>query len=217
MTDPLNPVPSARDFEYDRRFFCTALPGDLTVSEQPSLIIQSYYVHEDNYALRVRVKTPGVRLDMDEGTDPYQALDRFQDRFAIATVTVKGPSLSGTRYEAEREIDPGIAVELIKRGGKALVKTRYTAWIGEDGWNLDVFGGDNFPLICAEAKRNKPVTNLLIPDSCTTEITDDWRFSNDGLAEHPYSQWKDAFLAELERKGPRFHEGFGVNRTAAID
>ena len=209
MSDPFS------DFEYDRRFFCYSLPGDLTISEEPSLIIQSYYIHEDNYALRVRIRAANTDAHVDEHTDPLEAVDKYRNRFRSALVTVKGPSMSGTRYEADREIDPDIAVELIKRGGKSLVKTRYTAWIGEDGWNLDVFGGDNYPLVAAETSRSKPVTNLLIPEFCITEITDDWRFSNDGLAEHPYSSWKDRYIAELDASGPQFHEGFGTNRISA--
>lgn len=67
--------------------------------------------------------------------------------------------------------------------------------------------------VAAETSRSKPVTNLLIPEFCITEITDDWRFSNDGLAEHPYSSWKDRYIAELDASGPQFHEAVS-GRTA---
>ena len=33
------------DFEYERRFFCRALPPELDDGE-PMLIVQSYYVHD---------------------------------------------------------------------------------------------------------------------------------------------------------------------------
>ena len=52
------------DFEYTRRFFCRALPTQLDDNDSPTLIIQSYYVHQDNYALRVRLKTKSVRIAM---------------------------------------------------------------------------------------------------------------------------------------------------------
>lgn len=35
--------------------------------------------------------------------------------------------------------------ELIKRGGHVTIKNRFTDWIDEDGWNIDVFGGTNAP------------------------------------------------------------------------
>ena len=147
------------DFEYERRFFCRALPPELDDGE-PMLIVQSYYVHDGNYALRVRLQTHGVRIDMNADTDPIAVLRQYRDRFTEAFVTVKGPSVGGTRYEAEREIDARIAAELVMRGGCPIIKNRFSAWIGEDGWSLDIFGGANAPLVVAEAERSGPVTNL---------------------------------------------------------
>ena len=120
--------------------------------------------------------------------------------------------MGGTRYEAEREIDARIAAELVMRGGRPIIKNRFSAWIGEDGWSLDIFGGANAPLVVAEAERSGPVTNLQIPSFCVTEITDQARFSNDGLASRPFSQWVADFDTELHRDGPRFQTQFGRNR-----
>lgn len=200
------------DFEYERRFFCREMPAELDDGDAPTLIVQSYYVHADNYALRVRLASHTVRIDMTAATEPLKVLDTYHDRFTEAYVTVKGPSVGGTRYEAEREIDAHIAAELIRRGGECIVKNRFSAWIGEDGWSIDVFGGCNAPLIVAEAERSGPVTNLVIPNFCLTEITDQSRFSNDGLASYPFSQWRDDFERELVTNGPRFEQFFGTNR-----
>ncbi|MDN6233894.1 MAG: hypothetical protein L0J14_02050 [Bifidobacterium crudilactis] len=200
------------DFEYERRFFCHAFPADLDDGDAPILIVQSYYVHQDNFALRVRLQAHNVRLAMDDQTQAIATLQRHRDAFTDASVTVKGPAIGGTRYEAERDIDPDVAVELVLRGGSPIVKNRYSAWLGEDGWDIDVFGGSNAPLIVAEAERRGPVTDLVIPDFCVTEITDDVRFSNDGLAERPYALWKEQFEYELLTTGPHFLEGFGTNR-----
>lgn len=175
------------DFEYERRFFCREMPPQLDDGDAPTLIVQSYYVHSDNYALRVRLKTRRTRIPMDRSTDPLDVLDRCRDLFSQAFVTIKGPAVGGTRYEAEREIDTRIAVELVKRGGDIIIKNRYSVWIDEDGWNIDVFGGPNALLVIAEAERSGPVTNLIIPSFCITEVTDQARFSNDGLASKPYS------------------------------
>lgn len=204
--------PLMNDFEFDRRFFCREIPQDLQDADIPTLIVQSYYVDSDNYALRVRVQSRKTRLPMDKDTDAAEALDKHRDDFTTASVTVKGPSVGGTRYEAERDIDAGIAAELIKRGGTDIIKNRYDVWIGEDGWNIDVFGGVNAPLIIAEAKRSRPVTNLIIPDFCVTEITDQARFSNDGLAARPFSDWQDEFEQELSVSGAHFEQIYGTNR-----
>lgn len=206
MDNPMN------DFEYERRFFCRTMPDDLDDGDAPTLIIQSYYVHADNYALRIRLQSHDVRVKLSADTKPLAVLGEYRDHLNEAFVTIKGPAIGGTRYEAEREIDPHIAGELIKRGGVPIIKNRFSAWLGEDGWSIDVFGGDNAPLIVAEAERSGPVTNLVIPSFCLTEITDQARFSNDGLAEHPFSQWSDAFDQELQHAGPHFEQVFGTNR-----
>ena len=201
------------DFEYERRFFCRALPPELDDGDTPMLIVQSYYVHQDNYALRVRLQATSLREPMTADTDPLTVLTDHRSAFKQAFVTVKGPSVGGTRYEAERDIDPDIAVELVKRGGVPIIKNRYSAWIGEDGWNIDVFGGVNAPLVVAEAERSAPVTNLIIPRFVVSEITDDERFSNDGLAANPYSVWAESYDQELREHGPHFSPYFGKNRV----
>lgn len=200
------------DFEYERRFFCRELPAEYDDGDAPTLIIQSYYVHADNYALRVRLVSRKVHVDMTPDVNPVAVLDEYRDRFSEAYVTVKGPSVGGTRYEVEREIDTRIAAELVKRGGSVIIKNRYSVWIEEDGWSVDVFGGPNAPLIVAEAERSGPVTNLTIPKFCITEITDQARFNNDGLANRPFCKWADDFKEELALEGPRFQQYFGKNR-----
>ena len=57
-------------FEYERRFYCTSIPDHLLADEKPTLIVQSYFVHEDNYALRIRLQAKNVRIDLDDNTDP---------------------------------------------------------------------------------------------------------------------------------------------------
>lgn len=199
------------DFEYERRFFCREFPDEFNDGDAPTLIVQSYFVHANNYALRVRLQAHTVRATMDADTDAIALLDRHLASFTEAFVTVKGPSVGGTRYEAEREIDTHIAAELVRRGGSVIVKNRYSVWIAQDGWSVDVFGGANAPLIIAEAERSGPVTNLTIPRFCLTEITDQARFNNDGLAARPFSAWSAEFEKELAERGPQFQEYFGRN------
>lgn len=200
------------DFEFERRFFCRTLPEGL-LDDAPTLIVQSYYVHEDNYALRVRLQEEKSRVAMDARTDALHVLLEEGRSFNAAFMTAKGPSVGGTRYEAERAIDPGIAQELVLRGGSRIVKNRYGVWMDEDWWNIDLFGGVNAPLVVAEVERTGPVTNLTIPDFCITEITDDARFSNDGLAQRPFSEWAEAFDAELADGGSHFLTNFGINKS----
>jgi len=195
------------DFEFERRFLVKDVPLDLL--DAPALIVQSYFLAEDGYALRLRAQASGTAAELSALTSPLSVLARHT--FDFCALTVKGPTVGGTRYEAEREIDVNVGVEMIRRGGGRIVKTRYSAWLGADGWVIDVFGGANHPLVVAECERSGPVVDLQIPAFCVTEITDDLRFSNDSLSHTPYSAWEASFAAELAVSGPRFRQDFGHN------
>ncbi len=199
------------DFEFERRFWVRELPDRL--KDAPCLIVQSYFLADEGYALRLRVTAHGIDAPLDADTDAVEMLARYRDDIDLCTLTAKGPMIGGTRYEAEREIDPHMGVEMIRRGGGRIVKTRYSVWLGHDGWVVDVFGGANHPLIVAECERSGPVTDLEIPGFCLTEVTEDYRFANDSLAHRPFNGWAADAEAELAANGGRFLQGFGPNRS----
>jgi CYTH domain-containing protein len=203
------------DFEFERRFLVRSLPDALR--DTPALIVQSYFLSDGGYALRVRCQASGVDAGLGPASDAQDVLRRHAADVDFAAVTVKGPAAGGTRYEAEREIDPRVGVELVRRGGAQVLKTRYAVWLGADGWSVDVFGGANHPLVVAECERSGPVVELQIPDFCVTELTDDRRFSNESLALDPFSGWAAAFAQELAGTGPRFRQDFGPNTTIPSD
>ncbi len=199
------------DFEFERRFSVSELPSQVLAEPDPALIIQSYFLAVDGYAMRIRVQSSSVYVDLDGSEDEIDILNRFAPDFDFCALTVKGPMNNGTRYEAEREIDVSMGIEMIRRGGHRIVKNRYATWLGQDGWVLDVFGGRNHSLIIAECERGAPVTDLSIPEFCTSEVTNDYRFANESLSHVPYSLWRGEFERELATHGPRFLESFGTN------
>ena len=127
-------------------------------------------------------------------------------------MTAKGPAVGGTRYEAERELDPTVAGQIVSRAEHVVVKVRYSAWLGEDGWIVDRFLGRNAPLLLAEVERNAPVVDLTIPAFCVTEVSEDDRFRNEYLAHHPFGEWAD-YRDELSQSGPRFVDNLGINEV----
>ncbi len=204
------------DFEFERRFWVRDLPVDL-LDESPTIIVQSYFLADEGFALRVRVQTSGGAPAVDPARSPLEVLDEHADRFDFCAVTVKGPMNSGTRYEAERELDVAVGMELVRRGGQRVAKTRHSVWLGDDGWVVDVFAGANAPLVVAEVERGGPVTDLVVPEFCVTEVTDDPRFGNDALARTPYGAWAAGYERELATTGPRFLPGLGRTRRAGQD
>ncbi|UNX54856.1 hypothetical protein MF406_00700 [Georgenia sp. TF02-10] len=204
------------DFEFERKFFVRELPAELRSESGPELIVQSYFLAAEGYALRVRLSgpaphpaLPGEIHDGDAGV--LRALDSLGDRFTFCALTAKGPYVGGTRYEAERELDIAVGLAMVRLGGRRLIKLRHSLWLGADGWVVDEFLGDNAGLVVAECEREGPVTDLVIPPFAVTEVTDDPRFANDRLVHHPYREWGAGFEAELAVAGPRFLEGFGRN------
>lgn len=199
------------DFEFERRFLVTQMPETLLINDVPDIIVQTYFLASEGYSLRVRLQatSPSVTLPLQMGGKA--AIESFADQFDLCMLTVKGPNIGGTRYEAERPIDINVGVELSLRGGKTLAKRRYGVWLGVDGWVIDQFSGENRPLIVAECERTSPVVDLAIPSFAAAEITGDTRFSNDELVGNPYSNWSGPYLAALDGN-VRFETGFGKNR-----
>ncbi|MBB2921356.1 hypothetical protein [Cellulomonas cellasea] len=205
------------DFEFERRFFVRELPAELLAEPSPAFIVQSYYLAEQGYALRLRVQASDAVVPLEAMDDDLAVLDALADRVDFCALTVKSPMNEGTRYEAEREIDVAVGLQMIRLGGARVVKNRYSIWLGSDGWVVDVFGGANRPLVIAECERGGPVTDLTIPAFCVTEVTDDRRFANDALSGAPYSGWAAQFEAELAAEGPRFLQGLGHNHFERDD
>ena len=199
------------DFEFERRFVVRDVPAHL-VDDAPNLIVQSYFLADEGYALRVRVQAPTLRSRLDPSADELTLLAQHIDEVDFCAVTIKGPMVEGTRYEAERSIDPVVGVQLVSRGGLRVAKVRHAVWLGEDGWGIDEFLGGNAPLMIAEVERGGPVTDLAIPGFCITEVTTDPRMSNDALARTPFSGWAKEYDDELARTGPSFLDGLGQNR-----
>ncbi|MSS84715.1 hypothetical protein FYJ24_08055 [Actinomycetaceae bacterium WB03_NA08] len=204
------------DFEFERRFFVSHPPQDLLKGSDPNVIVQTYFLAEDGYALRVRLQATAFQGDLPLSSEGKSVIETLEDSFDLCMLTVKGPMVGGTRYEAERELDIGIGIEMCLRGGKTLVKKRYGVWLDEDGWVIDLFCTPNAPLVIAECERTGPVTDLAIPSFCTIEVTDDARFSNDSLVHNPYSTWVESFQSELRNRNHDYMGGFGDNSLSSL-
>jgi len=195
------------DFEFERKFLVRDLPAVTASDPSPALIVQAYLFAADGYAVRVRVQGPAPADLSDPSLDLIDAIGSD----SIGTMTAKGPATGGTRYEAERELDPLVAGEIIRRAEHVVTKVRYSAWLGEDGWIFDRFMGGNAPLLLAEVERGGPVVDLSIPTFCVTEVSEDDRFRNEYLAHQPYGMWADAHRRELDLLGPTFVSTLGQN------
>ncbi|MGN7777957.1 hypothetical protein ACTJJE_00375 [Mycolicibacterium sp. 22603] len=195
------------DFEFERKFYVHELPAVAALDPQPALIVQAYLFAADGYAVRIRLQgSAPENLD----ATAAELVEALGDD-AIGTMTAKGPAAGGTRYEAERDLDPMVAGQIVARAEHVIAKVRYSAWLGEDGWVIDRFLGRNAPLLLAEVERNAPVVDLTIPSFCATEVSEDDRFRNEYLAHQPFGGWAAGYRDELGRLGPRFVDTLGRN------
>lgn len=202
-------------FEFERKFLVRELPGGVIDHGAPQVIIQAYVFAEAGYAIRVRLQFRGAELPSEPFDPAVDELGAYERRLlaalvrdhhddAVATIAVKSPSVNGERYEMETELDTDVAVQIIQRSARVVAKTRRSLWFNEDGWEFDVFAGQNEGLIVAEIERLTPVVDLKIPDFCVTEVTADPRFTNDSLAKEPWQHWDALYMKELAERGPYF-------------
>tara|TARA_R110002049_G_scaffold296865_2_gene485321 strand:- start:1416 stop:1904 length:489 start_codon:yes stop_codon:yes gene_type:complete len=114
-----------------------------------------------------------------------------------AFLTIKGQSNGMSRHEYEYAIPLDDAEKLLPMCVHSIiVKTRYT--LGIDGliWEIDEFQHDNKGLIIAEVELDHVEQKITLPEWITTEVTDDPRFYNLSLCQHPFSLWVKTKLAK---------------------
>lgn len=203
------------NFEFERKFFVNELPSEVAHHGSHQVIVQAYLFAQDGYAVRIRLTFPDRSVALPHFDDTVDFLGAYERRILAgllpeagdqvsAWIAVKSPAGAGERYEMESEVDVTVAEQIIRRSPNVILKNRHSLWYDEDGWEFDVFGGQNEGLIIAECERLAPVTDLKIPSFCVTEVTEDLRFTNDYLSKEPWRQWKDMYRGELRAKGPYF-------------
>lgn len=105
-------------------------------------------------------------------------------------ITIKGKSEGFSRKEYEYTIPVSEARELIAHFAKSSVeKTRYCIDFAGKTWEVDVFEGDNAGLLMAEIELDDEQETFDLPPWVTAEVTDDKRYYNSYLSEHPFTAW----------------------------
>lgn len=109
-----------------------------------------------------------------------------------AYLTIKGITEGATRTEYEYPIPVAHAREMLD--GLCLrpliEKRRHRVGYGGFVWEVDEFYGDNAGLIVAEIELESAQQVFDKPPWVGTEVTDDPRYYNANLVNHPYSKWK---------------------------
>ncbi len=151
--------------EIERRFLIDI--GKLGVLENGQLIKQGYVLTSNKAVVRVRVK----------GSEAF--------------ITLKGEIKGTTRSEFEYPIPVEDALAIMNElcSGPTIDKTRYVVKNTGHTWEIDIFHGDNEGLVVAEVELEDENEIVEIPDWVTKEITDDMKYYNSNLLDHPFSKW----------------------------
>ncbi|MEM6987088.1 MAG: CYTH domain-containing protein [Pseudomonadota bacterium] len=154
--------------EIERKFLVAA--SDFQPPGSGVLIRQAYIAERDFVSVRIR-----------QSGDDY-------------TLSVKSAIDMQQRHEVEVPVSEADARLLFAHCAApgAISKRRYRCDAG-DGlvWEIDVFEGENAGLVVAEIELPSADCAFARPDWLGEEITDDPRYLNTSLAQHPYTAWTD--------------------------
>lgn len=97
------------------------------------------------------------------------------------------PALS--RLEFEYPIPAADAEAMLALCPWQLSKTRYGLDLPGGDWVLDVFEGDNAPLVVAEVELERADQSVPLPPWCVRELTGRHELSNAALSRCPLASW----------------------------
>lgn len=108
-----------------------------------------------------------------------------------AYLNIKSATLGIRRQEYEYPIPLADAEAMLAElcVGTAVEKIRYHVRVGAHVWEIDVFAGANAGLIVAEIELGHEDEAFERPAWLGAEVSDDPRYYNVCLADHPYSAW----------------------------
>lgn len=156
--------------EIERKFLVV---GDDWRSGQRTTIRQGYLSTEPARTVRVRTKENAVT----------------KQRHGY--LTIKGKSTGAARAEYEYEIPIDDATELLNQLclHPLIEKHRYEVNHAGMTWEVDEFFGENAGLVVAEIELDAADQPFERPDWLGNEVTDDRRYFNAALSQHPYKAW----------------------------
>jgi len=107
-----------------------------------------------------------------------------------AFLTIKGNQQGITRTEFEYEIPVNEASDLLTMCLDFPVsKTRYLEQIEGLTWEIDIFDDANKGLVMAEVELENENQHVALPEWIIEEVSDDHRYFNAWLSNHPFSTW----------------------------
>ncbi len=145
------------------------------------------------------LKNDDWKKESDEGEQFRQGYMSGSNRSSIrirvagdrANINIKSATLGVTRKEYEYEIPVEDANEMLDSMCERpfIEKRRHFVQRGPHIWEIDVFEGDNEGLVVAEIELSDPDEPFDIPSWIGEEVSEDPKYYNVCLVNHPYKDW----------------------------
>jgi CYTH domain-containing protein len=161
------------------------------------------YLQTSADGVTVRVRLEDGRTEGTEKAEPLvvqpdpERSAGSSESGARAWLTLKATVTAITRKEFEYAIPAADARQLLGLAAVSLSKERYGLDLPGGDWVLDVFEGENAPLVVAEVELEREDQPLPLPPWCAREITGRGELSNAALARYPWSCWSEADRQDL--------------------
>jgi adenylate cyclase len=109
-----------------------------------------------------------------------------------AVLSVKAMTPGRARAEFEADIAAADAHQMLSQlcEGPLIEKWRHIVIHAGDRWEIDEFLGDNAGLVIAELELEFEQQQFARPSWLGEEVTDDQRYYNFRLSQHPYREWR---------------------------
>jgi len=150
--------------EIERKFLVK--PSGWPKGQRQIRIVQGYMVRTDGMVVRVRQKDELCFLSLKARIDQRSSYD-FE--YEIPT-------------EHARAMFDNICVGCVH-------KTRHVVEHGALDWEIDEFHDDNHGLVVAEIELPSSEFEFQKPSWLGEEVTEDARYRNASLSQHPYCDW----------------------------
>ncbi len=151
--------------EIERKYLVKNL--DFVKYGVPHRIKQGYISTEEGRVVRIRIKDQKGYLTLKSASQGF-AHHEFEYEIPVA--------------DAEQMLDAMCHKPIID-------KTRFDLLHKGKKWEVDVFNGENEGLIIAEIELQSKDEEFKIPPFIDREVTDDPRYYNAYIAQHPFCTW----------------------------
>lgn len=162
-------------------------------------IERKYLINEESAEFKELIsKLTGVIISQGYlNSDPTKIV-RVRQKGEEGYITIKGKQVGIRKAEYEYQIPLEDVRELMLMCDIQVDKIRFTTPANSVLiWEIDIFKGINTGLFVAEIELKNEDNKFDIPEWIGKEVSEDVRFANSNLANHPYQHWSKEEKEEI--------------------